>query len=70
MKAIGVRYGNIHHNGITLNIEIEYYKTVAKVYIYDKRKAIPFLDMIRVKRPGTTPELVAWEYAKKNKLFK
>lgn len=67
-REFSVRYASIYYKGKMLSIEVETYKTRHIIYIYDKSKAIPFLDKCKCSRQKE-PGLYAREYAIANNLF-
>lgn len=67
---ISVKKGEIYYNSKRLSVEIEYYKTVVHIHIYDYTKAFPLLDTVKVKRSNKHEYgLLARDYAIAHNLF-
>lgn len=70
-QILATKTCSIYHNSNRLAVELEYYKTVVRIYILDDTKAFPLLDSFSVRRSNNREYgLLARDYAIEHNLFK
>ena len=69
-RILATKTCSIYYNSKRLTVELEYYKTVVRVYILDKSKAFSVLDSFSVRRSNREEHgLLARDYAIEHNLF-
>ncbi len=70
-QLLSTKTVSIYFNSKRLTIELEYYKTVVRIYFIDDTQSFPLLDEIRVHRTNKLDySLFARDYAINHNLFK